>query len=223
MTHHALLAERVTVVVRIGTVSQVACVAFSKGTDSQFIEPLIRCSNENTGNVQYCCAGDDTCNCDTGRNTVKLGGLENTVTKIGATSWSFASSSRSSTSSSSRTSTETPSNITISLYITTSSYIATSSYTTTSSTPTASTVAASATDSPALAPGAIAGIAVGAACALALSGSIIYYLRRRRSEQPLPPGDQRGWMSNHHEIAHSKKQQMSFVEVPAESRPAELG
>lgn len=59
------------------------CLQF--GTNASL--PMGKC-NRSDGQDWYCCEGDDSCDCETGVNAVKLGGSQpTTVTVIGSTSW----------------------------------------------------------------------------------------------------------------------------------------
>ena len=66
--------------------------------------PLGKC---NTAVNQYCCFGDSECNCDSGKNAVKLKASPTTVTVIGLATWTVSSSTLSTSSSSSSSSNPT--------------------------------------------------------------------------------------------------------------------
>jgi hypothetical protein len=56
-------------------------------SDSNTSIPLAKCQTAD-GEDWYCCPGDDNCDCQTGKDAVKLGASQpTTVTVIGSTSW----------------------------------------------------------------------------------------------------------------------------------------
>lgn len=141
--------------------------------------PMGKC-NRQDGQDWYCCSGDDECDCQTGKNAVKLGGAQpTTVTVVGATSWPGMSSS---TTSKSTSTTRTGTTRTRSGSASTTRSTATSGAASSNPTvqPSPSSTAESSSSNTALAAGLGGGL--GGAAALAIIGAALWYFRRRRKQ-----------------------------------------
>ncbi|KAK5561009.1 hypothetical protein LTR46_001319 [Exophiala xenobiotica] len=168
------------------------CPGWCFAQNSNTSIPLAKCD---TAQDWFCCPGDADCNCDTGKNVVKLGATQpSTVTVIGSTSWPGYTSTTSPFTASALVSDGTTTD-THTQVATTSSSSGTNSATTTtgSSSATGSAAAASASSSTAAVSsgsgssniGLAAGLGAGLGAAAVLIGVLVFFLLRNRRKKNL--------------------------------------